>query len=665
MLRNIIKTSVLFLAILAGVGVSPAQTKVLSVQQSFADGSAQNAAAYNTEAVTMASTCPTGSTTCLKIFADGKLSNQGVSTSTTTVTCADCAFSAADVGKIFWATTNGGSGLYTTLVCPQTTIASVTNSTTAVLSNACTASGSGALFVWGHDDGTTLAAAFQDCRIVKIGAGSSTFVITSKGFANTSLTCNNSVLTGFTGAPRASLIAEGYWASQTTFIMTPNFNWATCTGTADAEGNTFCFGRQLRSISNINIYGSGLTPAANSNCANASGKAVIGVSGSGNMGGVDIAGICPGQSNLEGIVVAGQDNTVSEGGGQDVGQWACVFSQFDGESSIGNDCHNLDVGATGIGLRITGGARVLQTASTPIYNTVIDGNSALTSIRSTFVATTGSTQAVSVQSGSSFHSYGDSISGNGNTGLLNAGTAYMSGTAHAGTPAASSSGTLISSASSYTGAVNITAGTYNSWGSNSISGLLTVSSGASAFSSLSDTFSSVTVNSGGKLQLANSTITSTFTNNGTVTSNGGNKLIAIPVGGTWIGPGGVLFGSCKGTATSSSTLGLYGLGQFATPNCTSTTVAAGVAVQQVPLSGSTFDLSCTATHAGVNASSGVVTVLKNGSATALTCTIGTGTSCSSTGSLYDIPTIGDVYSIQFTTQAAEVLAGVSCTVLSW
>jgi hypothetical protein len=68
-------------------------------------------------------------------------------------------------------------------------------------------------------------------------------------------------------------------------------------------------------------------------------------------------------------------------------------------------------------------------------------------------------------------------------------------------------------------------------------------------------------------------------------------------------------------------------------------------------------LQVSATAGGVSSSSGVVAVLKNGSATALTCTIGTGTSCyDGTHSFTFVA--GDLISIQFTTQASETLAGI-------
>ena len=121
-----------------------------------------------------------------------------------------------------------------------------------------------------------------------------------------------------------------------------------------------------------------------------------------------------------------------------------------------------------------------------------------------------------------------------------------------------------------------------------------------------------------------------------------------------------LQGACTGTATASSTLGLFPLGQFTATTCTSTTVNIG---QVMNRTGTLLNLQVTAGTGGVNASSGVFTVLKNGSATALTCTVGTGISCSDVTHTAAFAA-GDIISIQFTTQAAETLAAVKASVVA-
>jgi hypothetical protein len=149
--------------------------------------------------------------------------------------------------------------------------------------------------------------------------------------------------------------------------------------------------------------------------------------------------------------------------------------------------------------------------------------------------------------------------------------------------------------------------------------------------------------------------TSTFESCGTNVYNG---IINIAAGGKWIGPE-ADNGFCTGTATSSATLGLYGLGENATLTCTATTTNLGIPARKT---GTLTGLNVTAMAAGINSSSGVVTVLKNGSATAITCTIGIGTGCNDTTHTAAVA-YGDIVSVQFTTQGSETLAGVKVQVI--
>jgi len=133
--------------------------------------------------------------------------------------------------------------------------------------------------------------------------------------------------------------------------------------------------------------------------------------------------------------------------------------------------------------------------------------------------------------------------------------------------------------------------------------------------------------------------------------------------GTWIGPT-VQSGSCTGTATAGQAtpgLSLYPLGSPTTTTCTSAAGTAGYVVATVGKTGVLSYLRATSSAAGVNASSGVVTVYKNNVATTITCTIGTGTSC--TDNTHSVAyALGDIITINFTTQAAETLANVRASV---
>ena len=145
----------------------------------------------------------------------------------------------------------------------------------------------------------------------------------------------------------------------------------------------------------------------------------------------------------------------------------------------------------------------------------------------------------------------------------------------------------------------------------------------------------------------------------TLNDQGGNTWGTATILGTLIADGHSINGACTGTTLAAGgTFGLYGTG----PNITSTTcggLAAGTVGSGAPMSAARTVqfLVVTASAAGSGAGSGVVTVLKNGVATAITCTIGTGTSCND-GTHSVSVVAGDLITIQFTAAAADTLAGV-------
>jgi len=173
--------------------------------------------------------------------------------------------------------------------------------------------------------------------------------------------------------------------------------------------------------------------------------------------------------------------------------------------------------------------------------------------------------------------------------------------------------------------------------------------------------------------LINTTVTQSGTGNsisdvaGSVTYDlGGNTLNPqnFNLAGAIVADGHSLTGICTGVGTAASTLALRISGTSVTgtgipTTCTSTTLDAGVAMTQAR---TVSTMQVTATAAGTNASSGVVTVLKNGAGTTITCTIGTGTSCNDFTHTVSFAK-GDLLSIQFTTQAADTLAGVKAQVI--
>jgi hypothetical protein len=118
------------------------------------------------------------------------------------------------------------------------------------------------------------------------------------------------------------------------------------------------------------------------------------------------------------------------------------------------------------------------------------------------------------------------------------------------------------------------------------------------------------------------------------------------------GTPGMLQWACTGTATSSTTISLAGGAA-----CTTTSAF------QYPLSSSGVmrNLSCASQTGGVNASSGLVHIRINGVNSSLQCSFGTGRTCTD---VLDTVTVSSGQTIDMTisTQAAETLANIACTV---
>jgi hypothetical protein len=136
------------------------------------------------------------------------------------------------------------------------------------------------------------------------------------------------------------------------------------------------------------------------------------------------------------------------------------------------------------------------------------------------------------------------------------------------------------------------------------------------------------------------------------------SYVATAVGAA-TAPGQTFYGYCSGTATASATLVIPPFGGAGATSCTSTTTTFEQPILQGGVA-QTFKVQVET--AGVNASSGVFTVYKNGVATAITCTTGTATTCNDTTHTATFAA-GDTMGIRFTTQAAETLAKVHVAIL--
>jgi hypothetical protein len=113
------------------------------------------------------------------------------------------------------------------------------------------------------------------------------------------------------------------------------------------------------------------------------------------------------------------------------------------------------------------------------------------------------------------------------------------------------------------------------------------------------------------------------------------------------------FAFCSGTATSTATLFLFDAGAT-TVACTDTTELLSIPVASA---GTIRNLRVKSGTAGFAAGSGVMTLRKNAVDTTITCTVGTGTTCSDTTHNFTV-VAGDLISLKMVTVGTETLANV-------
>lgn len=117
---------------------------------------------------------------------------------------------------------------------------------------------------------------------------------------------------------------------------------------------------------------------------------------------------------------------------------------------------------------------------------------------------------------------------------------------------------------------------------------------------------------------------------------------------------------CNGTATSSSSSLTLSTVTSTSLACTDTS---GLGIFTMPSAGEISNLQCFANTGGHAAGSGVMTVRKGGVGQALTCTFGTGTSCSDNTAAHNFAVAaGNLLTIAYTTQSTETLASIACSV---
>lgn len=123
---------------------------------------------------------------------------------------------------------------------------------------------------------------------------------------------------------------------------------------------------------------------------------------------------------------------------------------------------------------------------------------------------------------------------------------------------------------------------------------------------------------------------------------------------------GTFVATCSGTATSSSTLFLFPIGQISAFTCTITTATSGI---PMPAAGTIKNLRFVA---GTGGKAGdAVTILKNASATGMpTCTYGTATTCSDTSTSGSVAA-GDLITVKIVTTTTDTTANVQVSFQLW
>lgn len=618
-------------------------------------GGGGNSSSASGTSVLISPTCTGSSSTCFV----GKFDVHWGTTPTFTsgsniVTCGDCNFTSTDVlgrsyavvGQIAWGTTatNDVTMGTSVLATPECVIQSVDSNTQVHLGtivspatpcNATQNTTSTGRFIWGDLDSATSSqtqatandplfaawtAASNSCAQLRLPAGA-TFIEQSEFVTYpTGQVCGKA---GSTTGERFGFSITGAGVNATFIIPTPNFLSSTCTG-PNGGGVTCLLAMPNPTWSQFSVYGEG-----NSACGvGFNGKNLVQVMGDNTFSGtnglisqVKLLGWCSTQAGTKGLVIGSGNLTIAGMDTYDlwVENFGCNGVVTNSAGSVSNQISwnggsYWNNGNCGPALTING---PITFKSNKSYNGTLSGNS---------------NKIVSILGGTYF-SNEDILVGSNTACIINFDSAG--------------------------GAAYLTNDVMNSNLSNAICALNSGNTGTAYL-----TGNQTTVGIAGRYTFSGSGATLN------IYDNGGNTEIytgSVSQNGTGIlnwynkGNGDTIKAGCTGVVTASQTLGLYGTGPNVTATtCTSTTIGSGIVMQNT---GTIINLLVTSTAAGVNASSGVVTVIKNGSTQTLTCTIGTGTSCSdATHQISYIP--GDLISIQFTTQAADTLAGVKATIVA-
>jgi hypothetical protein len=484
----------------------------------------------------------------------------------------------------------------------------VSSTTTA----ACTVSaGSSCNFLWGTDDTANLQAGM-------------TAVLTSN--AQLQLPCANMffdapVFVTTTSTPHQyPLGIRGDCAfGSTLLIPTPDF--------AFGGGTNVLLNDQLPFSSigndyfeNFSVYGAGevfaTPPVANTTVmtfqnAYVKNVAILGVNWSQPVSGY----ISMGNTSLSGVVSVGSGTT------------ACVFSLNVTTLSNGSLCdetNSMQVnngavvvshGTTWSGFLTVGGSGAFFDSFGDIGNVAAD------------IFMSGSGDTLVVDGWVSQNSFAGRITLQNNSTANISNSALLSDIVVGGTSIASVNNSNITSMQMTGGTAKVSNTIFNNSGASAPAAALAMPSGSPIF-----------LDGGGN------TFTSAFAS--TVTNTSGS-----------INSQNMLQGTCTGTAISSSTLFLYGLGAIDSTTCATTVQQGGRVMNKA---GTLTNLTCTAGTAGLT--SDTCTVVKNGTPVALTCTFASATCQDTTTAHYVTYVPNDIIAIQVTSGSADTLANVGAQV---
>lgn len=180
---------------------------------------------------------------------DARKVTDAVLDGTTTVTSATASFTSADVGKVIWGveTSSGTARL------AVTTVASVTNSTTIVVTDASSGSYTGISLVLGTDDTAAIQAAVA---AAKANDPTSTVVVPAGGYI-----FNELLFDGNEASVASGLKVLGAGSSNTIFYLAPDYDTASTTSNTGAffrtSGNT-----RSASLQGVQVDGSSLSISA-------------------------------------------------------------------------------------------------------------------------------------------------------------------------------------------------------------------------------------------------------------------------------------------------------------------------------------------------------------------------------------------------------------------